>query len=233
MSTLHFLFQVSQVCVPQIEGFDGNLTVSLPLIPSLLTKLGPRLANTEPFCVQTTFWNLGINHEATMAQSMSSIKLEEQINRAGCAAVESYVKLLEETFPNDNTLPLQQIHEQLMELQTVVDECPSRKNVAIFTRVMTLMTSMHATCILACKSGKDRTSMAVTLEEARFIKEHCCIFGDQLTLVLDNIRRNGVRLENCRKNIGKSVYSFSPFQLHFLPKEFCPPSGTYSHNVAS
>uniref|UniRef100_A0AC35FF36 PH domain-containing protein n=2 Tax=Panagrolaimus sp. PS1159 TaxID=55785 RepID=A0AC35FF36_9BILA len=224
---------VSQICIPQIEGIDGSLTVSLPLIPSLMNKLGPKLAIGEPFYVQTSFWNLGINHEATMAQSMTSIKLEEQINFAGCEAVVSYVKDLEESFPNDNTLPMQQIHDQLFDLQEVVEECPSRKNVAIFTKVMTLMSTIHSTCILACKSGKDRTSMAVTLEEARFIKEHCCIFGDQLTQVLDNIRRNGVRLENCRKNIGKSVYSFSPFQLHFLPKDFCPPSGTYSHNVAS
>lgn len=34
--------------------------------------------------------------------------------------------------------------------------------------------------VLCCKSGKDRTSMAVTLEEGRLIKENCGINEDQV-----------------------------------------------------
>lgn len=47
------------------------------------------------------------------------------------------------------------------------------------------------------------------------------------------LRRDGVRRENCRKNIGKPLYSFSPFQMHFIPKEFRPPSGTYAQGIDS
>lgn len=51
--------------------------------------------------------------------------------------------------------------------------------------------------------------------------------------IIDCLRRDGVRRENCRKNVGKALYSFSPFQIHFLPKEFRPPDGTYTQKVAS
>lgn len=51
--------------------------------------------------------------------------------------------------------------------------------------------------------------------------------------IIDCLRRDGVRRENCRKNIGEALYSFSPFQIHFLSKEFRPPNGTYTQKVAS
>uniref|UniRef100_A0A7E4W547 PH domain-containing protein n=1 Tax=Panagrellus redivivus TaxID=6233 RepID=A0A7E4W547_PANRE len=222
---------VSQVCIPTIAGVRGDIIVSLPLLPALLEKLGPRLAAGEPFRVRTIFWNLGINHEATLAQSMGSIALEEEINVTAYNETKKYVDELKEKLADVS--PIHEIEDQLEELRVAVDENPSRKNVAIFTRVMTLMATLRATCTLGCKSGKDRTSMAVTLEEARFVKEHCGVCSDQLVQVTESLRKNGVRLENCRKNIGKSLYSFSPFQTHFIPKEFRPPAGTYGHNVKS
>jgi inositol polyphosphate-4-phosphatase len=112
---------------------------------------------------------------------------------------------------------------------------------------MALTNALNGTSVIGCKSGKDRTSMAVTLEEGRIVKENCGISSHQVSTtvsiknfvnfqvieVVDTLRRNGCRRENCRKNVGKALYSFSPFQLHFLPKEFRPPAGAFAHNVAS
>lgn len=198
-----------------------------------MKKLGPNLSEGNVFRVRTCFWNLGINHAATLAQSMGSVALEEEINKVALSEVEKYIREVDEVFSGDVSYPIQQVKDELRDLISTVDECPSRKNVAIFPKVMALMSTLNAARITGCKSGKDRTSMAVTLEEGRFIKEHCCVSGDQLLQIIESLRRNGVRLENCRKNIGKSLYSFSPFQMHFLPKEFHPPAGTYGAGIMS
>lgn len=224
---------MSQSCIPHITGNRGDLTVFLPLNQEMMSKLGPNLAQGNFFRVNTTFWNLGINHEATMAQSMNSVALEEQVNLYACKETQKYVEKFRELFAEDISFPLQQVKDQYDDLESSVSECPSRKNMAIYTKVMTLMDTLNAIRIIGCKSGKDRTSMAVTLEEGRFIKEHCSVSGDQLAKIVETLRKNGVRLENCRRNIGKNLYSFSPFQMHFLPKEFRPPAGTYGHNVKS
>lgn len=72
--------------------------------------------------------------------------------------------------------------------------------------------------VVCCKSGKDRTSMAITLEQGRLVRETCGLGTSQVTEVITSLRKDGVRRENCRKNVGKPLYSFSPFQMHFLPK---------------
>lgn len=51
--------------------------------------------------------------------------------------------------------------------------------------------------------------------------------------IIDGLRRDGVRRENCRKNIGLPTYYCSPVQLSHMPREFHPPEGTYSHIISS
>jgi hypothetical protein len=47
------------------------------------------------------------------------------------------------------------------------------------------------------------------------------------------LRASGVRRENCRKNVGRPLYAFSPFQLHFLPAELRPPAGSYANGLST
>ncbi|VDO23807.1 unnamed protein product [Brugia timori] len=93
--------------------------------------------------------------------------------------------------------------------------------------------ALHGIAVLCCKSGKDRTSMAITYEEGRIIRENCGVTAEQVGEMIVCLRREGVRRENCRKNIGRALYSFSPFQMHFIPKEFRPPSGTFAQGISS
>ena len=47
--------------------------------------------------------------------------------------------------------------------------------------------------------------------------------GGAMQSVLDMLRDvNGVRLQNCKKNIGKAVFSFNKVQVRTLPKELQP-----------
>ena len=50
-----------------------------------------------------------------------------------------------------------------------------------------------------------------------------CSIGGAMQGVLDMLRDvNGVRLQNCKKNIGKALFSFNKVQVRTLPKELQP-----------
>ena len=112
--------------------------------------------------------------------------------------------------------------------------------------------AVRGTLVISCKSGKDRTAMAATLVEGDVLRHNYGISQQQArplasravdlsrraralqtAEIVDCLRRDGVRRENCRKNIGKPLYSFSPFQTSFLPPSYRPPTGTYSQRVYS
>jgi hypothetical protein len=40
------------------------------------------------------------------------------------------------------------------------------------------------------------------------------------------IYRSGTRIENCRKNIGRSKFSFNKLRLKLLPQIYQPPEDT-------
>jgi UDP-N-acetylglucosamine 2-epimerase len=48
-------------------------------------------ASGEWFRVRTIYWNIGVNHEATLASTMGDITLEESINRAALSVMSSIV----------------------------------------------------------------------------------------------------------------------------------------------
>ena len=47
------------------------------------------------------------------------------------------------------------------------------------------------------------------------------------------LRGAGVRLEVCRKNIGKPRYAFNALQVKLLPSVYRPPAHTTSSAVAT
>lgn len=90
------------------------------------------------------------------------------------------------------------------------------------------LSGCHGIC---CKSGKDRTSMAVTLDEARNLCDHMHVVGGRKACKV--IRRFGLRRSNVNANTGQTKFAFNPLQRSFLPKCFQPPGGTYSGNIVT
>lgn len=123
------------------------------------------------------YWNIGVNHEATLAATMGDLSLEESVNRAALSVMSSIVLTPSEP-PNENVINL------FNELKRTVEESASRKNLAILTKVQAITRALNGSFIISCKSGKDRTSMAVTLEEGVFLKENFAIAQQQVRNVL-------------------------------------------------
>ncbi|WKX99519.1 hypothetical protein Q1695_014418 [Nippostrongylus brasiliensis] len=216
--------QVSRTCIPLVSGHRTGINVSIPLPQDTYDNLPTELRSRSSIVVRPAFFNVGVNYEATLAQSFGGIVLETAINQEGAERVLTY---------SNRFGAGQDAREAAMELVNVVASEPSRKNLAIFEWAMAACELLRGQAVICCKSGKDRTGMAVTMEQGRVFRETCGLNASQLQEVIASLRRDGARRENCRKNVGKAVYSFSPFQMHFLPKPFRPPSGTYAQGIAS
>ena len=82
---------------------------------------------------------------------------------------------------------------------------------------------------LDAQSGKDRTSMAVTLEQAKHLVEtHHANDGKNMCRLL---RSHGVRRNNVYANTAQRQYAFNQLQIQCIPKAYRPPNGTFSGKV--
>ena len=99
------------------------------------------------------------------------------------------------------------------------------KNVEMLMEIERICLMLNGCRVTFCKSGKDRTGMAVTLEQSRQLGERFGIgIGFDRVLKDANIMRQyGTRIKVCEKNIGKPVYSINKFQASFLPHLYRPP----------
>jgi hypothetical protein len=93
------------------------------------------------------------------------------------------------------------------------------QTVALLTRVLS------GGRVTMCKSGKDRTSMAVTLEHGALLQEHG-MAPAQCARAVHTMRRRGVRRENVRLNTQRRLYAFNMVQRMALPEAYHPPEGS-------
>lgn len=108
---------------------------------------------------------------------------------------------------------------------------PYEKHMDLLVKGSELIRSMTGILCILCKSGKDRTSMSVTLDQARFLTERLGVInGFEATRLF---RYHGVRRLNVHANTGQSMYAFNAIQRRALPFCLRPPSGSHSGNVMS
>jgi len=104
------------------------------------------------------------------------------------------------------------------------------KDVQLLVDSFMLCRAMYGGRATCCKSAKDRTSMASTLEMA-VLAAAKGLFGrepytrDQLMRQLMSMLRgeDGVRLRICELNTGKKMYAFNVLQQSTLPEMLKPP----------
>jgi inositol polyphosphate-4-phosphatase len=80
-----------------------------------------------------------------------------------------------------------------------------------------------------CKSGKDCTSMGVTLEECVLLRTEHKVNDSNFLKVLSCLRSTGTQLDNCLKNTGQRCYSFNSAQFQMLPRILRPPQHSCKH----
>ncbi|CAM9248592.1 unnamed protein product [Discosporangium mesarthrocarpum] len=151
----------------------------------------------------------------------------------------------------------QETHPSLIELESAVRHSKlNEKNTAILLEAQLAVRRLGGGRVTFCKSGKDRTAMSVTLEEALILvqnhvrKDSASSQGHEgvsgvlgsswrhaeangALRVANVLRAHGARLIVAEKNVGRPKYSFNALQRQFIPELYQPPLETIQDVITS
>jgi hypothetical protein len=107
------------------------------------------------------------------------------------------------------------------------------KNVELLLESERICNMLNGLRVTFCKSGKDRTGMAVTLEQSRVLGERFGCGNSFNRIIKDAtcMREYGCRLLIAEKNIGRKVYSINSLQSQFIPQLYRPPVSTLENLI--
>ncbi|KAK7074206.1 Type I inositol 3,4-bisphosphate 4-phosphatase [Halocaridina rubra] len=222
---------------PCVSGNRSNLRVVLP-VPEHLLSLLPSQNSQQPndppsFCVTPVLFNIGINEEASIAEKLGTDGPQTRNNLDSFERISQYYHRFKKLpLPQENSrrLPNMSNEVPLMDLiDKLGQEIQSQrsKNPNVLLLASQCCRAMAGLRFISCKSAKDRTGMAATLEQCNILAAEYDLSETESQRALNCMRSEGTRLENCFKSIGVRRYAFNALQLKMFPKQYRPPSGTY------
>jgi len=241
--------------LPKVTGSRQSLVVYLP-VPDYVYAMLPPSNGQSPlnrdqitFKVTPVFFNIGINEMATLAETLGYCKEQHRSNFDNFDRLKRYHIMYKKIPPvstakstdaspsrkgyfiqpptvKDNSVPEQVIINMLDKMEELL-RVNTSKNVKVLHVAEDITRAVGGLRVTSCKSAKDRTGMAVTLEQTRILQQEFHLPANNLQNVLDVIRSEGTRLENTRKNVGLRKYAFNHAQKIALPAEYRPPNGCY------
>ncbi|XP_064405086.1 inositol polyphosphate-4-phosphatase type I A-like [Halichondria panicea] len=214
--------------VPLVKGSRYKVIVEVPLQRALFRMLPPSVQEGQVITVCAVLFTQGINEQQTFADKFFDSSYQDQINMKSLQKLTSYCTRYHDHFGSANAkLHLKAIKaNQLLEQLRTQVHTRKDKNVEILSLSADLCRTLDCGRVTSCKSAKDRTAMAVTLEQTRIL------LGMQMDPscqqhTLDAMRSQGTRLRNTEKNVGVPLYAFNAIQVFTLPPLYRPPEGTY------
>lgn len=243
--------------LPKVTGSRQSLVVYLPVPDYVYAMLPPSNGQSPlnrdqiTFKVTPVFFNIGVNEMATIAESLGYCKEQHRSNFDNFDRLKRYHIMYKklpipepksseaspgknsfiQTSPpsstlKDNLVPEQVIMNMLDKMEELL-RVNTSKNVKILHVAEDITRAMNGVRVTSCKSAKDRTAMAVTLEQTRILQQEFHLPTGNLQNVLDVIRSEGTRLDNTMKNIGRRKFAFNLPQVMALPQQYRPPNGSY------
>lgn len=243
--------------LPKVTGSRQSLVVYLPVPDYVYSMLPPSNGQSPlsrdqiTFKVTPVFFNIGINEMATLAESLGYCKEQHRSNfdnfdrlkryhimykkvpfpepksaDASPVSKSCFIQVQPSTSIKDNIIPEQVIINMLDKMEELL-RVNSSKNVKILHVAEDITRAVSGIRVTSCKSAKDRTAMAVTLEQTRILQQEFHLPNGNLQNVLDVIRSEGTRLDNTMKNIGRRKFAFNLPQVMALPQQYRPPNGAY------
>ncbi|KAH8303486.1 hypothetical protein KR059_012363 [Drosophila kikkawai] len=209
--------------MPRITGSRQALEVQLPVPEHSLPGNGT--SSSISFKVTPVFFNIGINEKASFAETLGQTREQHRSNWDNYLVLSRY-------FGRYRKLGLGSVEsgESLRSLLGLMEQqlrANVSKNVKILHLAEDACRLMDGLRFTSCKSAKDRTGMAVTLEQCRVLVREFQLPAKHVPYALSTMRSEGTRMENVLKNIGKRKYAFNRTQVSFLPAVYRPPVGSY------
>lgn len=242
--------------LPKVTGSRQSLVVYLP-VPDYVYSMLPPSNGQSPlnrdqitFKVTPVFFNIGINEMATLAESLGYCKEQTRSNFDNFDRLKRYHIMykkinvpasksndvspgksslhssLTPSIVKEQFVPDQVISNMLDKMEELL-KVNSAKNIKILHVAEDITRAVGGIRFTSCKSAKDRTAMAVTLEQTRILQQEFHLPANNLQNVLDVIRSEGTRLDNTMKNIGRRKYAFNLPQVLSLPQQYRPAAGSY------
>eukprot|EP00795_Rhopilema_esculentum_P000013 gene13-9610_t len=221
---------------PSLEGDRQDLIVSIPLHEENFKKLPLELQNGYRVPIYPVVFNVGINEHATIAERFGDMSVQDSINAENMNYLFTYYEKFSSYFP-----------EWKVDCSGVLNTLRSRNKTALLRRNRLegrptaldieatafgkICQRMNGIRLTTCKSAKDRTAMAVTLEAARILQREHRLPQDLFLKTLNTMRCQGTRLVNSLKNVGIPKYAFNKMQVRAYPSLYRAPEGTYGKNV--
>ncbi|XP_063709977.1 inositol polyphosphate-4-phosphatase type I A isoform X2 [Culicoides brevitarsis] len=208
---------------PKVTGSRQSITVFLP-VPESLAYILPAKGNIS-FKVTPVFFNIGINEKAAIAETLGLTREQHRSNWDNFDRLKQY----HIRFKKLNLSPGKSLLPDIGNLMQSMEEALKQnvsKNVKVMQLAEDVCRGLDGLRFTSCKSAKDRTAMAVTLEQARVLQNEFHLPANDLQKVLDTMRSEGTRSENTKKNVGQKRYAFMNPSLS-LPALYRPPAGTY------
>lgn len=190
--------------------------------------------------VEAVLFSQGINEWQTVANNLGAASLQAEVNAESIRTLSNHVdwaeRVVRELALGDAGRAARADADvkrwrQLLASASdaVLDSSSASKNVHVLLKTSDLCRALIGSHCICCKSGKDRTSMAVTLEQTRSLATYLGVFDERRVCKL--LRRHGVRRVNIIANTSQDKYAFNTVQVRSLPRCYRPPSGTYSGNT--
>lgn len=249
-----FAFQLFESNVPGVvleKREHVGYTIRVPVPSAQFTFVPESLRQGELITVTSVLFTQGINEMQSLANMVghSGVSIQNKINSTSFRSiVEYYNRFTSCGVAVSETSVGSHPDEILRNLRVSVEgESSSSKNTCILLHASDAVRSLNGGRVTYCKSGKDRTAMSATLEQARLLvqrKRHvleeiesgsATEYGplEEVKSVANVMREFGVRMEIAKKNVGRYKYSFNTIQRKLLPEIYRPPVGTIQDIVTS
>ncbi|RLN45954.1 hypothetical protein BBJ29_003630 [Phytophthora kernoviae] len=226
--------------------------IKVPVPPEQFAVLPESLRHGGLISVTAVLFTQGINEMQSLANMVghSGVSVQRKINSTSFQTIVEYYNRFTEVCGIGMSEASVGSHpdEILRNLRVSVEsENSASKNTCILLHAADAVRSLNGGRVTYCKSGKDRTAMSTTLEQARLLvqrKRHVLQeiesgngteYGplEEVKDVANTMREFGVRIHVAKKNVGRFKYSFNSLQRKLLPEIYRPPMSTIQDMVTS
>jgi hypothetical protein len=216
----------------RVRSAGSRTEIEVTLSPMAYDRLPPALTQQAVAIVPVLFTQ-GINEQQSLANmSGSAASIQRDTNLEALFRLRQYAQLGGRLALGTST---RKLDKDLNNLATLIREESTsvQKRPRILQVAADITRVMQGLRVTFCKSGKDRTSMSVTLEEMRVLAQFHGLSHFHFDETVSLVRKHGVRLEICRKNVGQPRYAFNRLQSRMIPPDYRPPAETYGSTLAT
>ena len=215
---------------PEVTGSRTNITIILPICPGYYRAIPVSLRERDipiyPLLFSRSVYSLLDQSEI----QSSAYQFFASTNKQSIHALKRYYELYEEnkdilTYPLTNKAYIfGKLNAKLSSLN-FNSKFSNIYDMELFHLVEQATRELEGGTVTMCKSAKDRTASATTLQQALFLQDtYTDTFDEQMKeRLLSVMRMSGTKLDICAKNTNKSLFAFNPQNLHLLPPALVPP----------